>query len=421
MKQSQHFTTERMRAVAAAAMAVAFFAGTSGALAQWPQWGGPHQDFKADSKGLADEWPEGGPKQLWKRDLGEGYSGILVDGGRLYTMYRPGNEEAVIALDAKTGDTIWEHKYAASPAEGHVDQFGKGPRSTPLISGDRLFTIGVSGKMLCLDKNDGKVQWSHDLWKEFDGNVLQHGYSSSPIAYKNTVIVLVGGAGASIVALNQDDGKVVWKNQSFENSYSTPKIINVDGEDQLVTFMATEAIGVDPDDGSLEWQYPHQNQWKQNVCQPNWNDKHNVLFFSNSGAGARGLKLTRNGAKTEIEELWSTRKIHFYHVNSVTVGDYVYGSTGNRAPNFFAAINMLTGKIAWRKRGFAKANCVYADGKFIILDEDGQLALATATPEEFVVHSKVALLGRVSWTVPTVVGNNMYIRDKTMIMALDLG
>ncbi len=302
-----------------------------------------------------------------------------------------------------------------------MDQFGKGPRATPLIVGDRLYTIGVSGKMLCLDKNDGKVQWSHYLWKEFDGNVLNHGYASSPIVYKDTIIVLVGGEGASIVAFNKDDGKVVWKNQSFKNSYSTPKIINVDGEDQLITYMATEAIGVDPDDGSLKWQYHHENQWGQNVCQPIWNEEHKILFFSNSGAGSRGLRLTRNGDKTDIEEIWSTRKIQFYHVNSIAVGDYVYGSTGTQAPHFFAAINVATGKIAWRKRGFAKATCVHADGKFIILDEDGQLGLATATPEEFVVHSKVSLLGKVSWTVPTVVGKNLYVRDKTTIRAFDLG
>lgn len=407
---------------------VARFLGLAGVLAiagvvhaaDWPQWGGRNQDFKADATGLAESWPDDGPKKIWKRDLGEGYSGIVAEGERLYTMYRSDGKEIVVALNAADGTTVWEHKYEAVPSDIHVKQFGEGPRSTPLIDGDHLYTIGVSGKLHCLNKHDGKVYWSHDVWKEFDGNILNHGYSSSPMSYKDTLIVLVGGDSASIVAFDKGDGHVVWKNQSFDNSYSTPKIINVDGEDQIVTFMANEIIGVSPTDGSLKWRYEIGNQWGQNVCMPVWDPESNMLFFSVMTAGSRGVKLTRNGDKTDVEEVWSTRKIQFYHVTAVGVGDYVYGSTGN-GPSFFAAINMKNGDIAWRKRGLAKATCVYADGRLIILDEDGHLVLATATPEEFVVHSKVPLLEKVAWTVPTVVGKKMYVRDQSTIMALDLG
>ena len=133
------------------------------------------------------------------------------------------------------------------------------------------------------------------------------------------------------------------------------------------------------------------------------------------------MKLARKGDKTELVEVWSSRKIQFYHVTSVAIGDYVYGSTGSRDPCFFAAINIKDGKVAWRERGFAMATCVLADGQLISLDEDGQLGLATATPEKLTVHSKVSLLDKVSWTVPTVVGTKMYVRDKKIIMALDLG
>lgn len=386
---------------------------------RWTQWGGEHQDFKSSSTGLADSWPEAGPAKLWERELGEGYSGILADGNRLYTMYASGDEEVVVALSAKNGDTLWEHKYPSTPHEDHVTQFGTGPRSTPLLSGGRLYTVGISGTMHCLSAKTGKVIWTHHLWKEFDYTFLQHGYASSPIAYKDTVIVPVGGEGHSFVAFDKKDGHLVWQNQSFSNSYSTPKLINIDGEDQLVCFMATEIVGFDPNNGALKWQYPLKNQWGQNVCMPAWGDD-NHLVFSTPQAGSRGVKLARNGDKTDVQELWSTRKIQFYHTTAVRVGDYVYGSSGTRAPCFFSAINVKTGKIAWRERGFAKATCVYADGRFIILDEDGHLALATATPEGLTVHSKVQLLDKVSWTVPTVVGTTLYVRDKTTIMALDL-
>jgi len=402
---------------------LAFAVSAQTARAQWTQWGGANQDFRVDAKGLAAKWPESGPKQLWKRELGDGYSAILADGGRLYTMYRADDKEIVIALDAATGKTIWEHKYDSGPAEGHVHEFGDGPRSTPLIVNDRLYTIGVSGTMHCLNKEDGTPYWKHELWtdEQFGGNKLNHGYASSPVPYKNTVIVLVGGKGSSIVAFDQTDGKVVWKSLDFQSSYSTPKLINLDGEDQMVTFMADEIIGFNPTNGEMKWRVAHGNQWKQNVCMPVWHAPSKTLVLSSPEAGAKGLRLTKNGDKTEVEEIWSTRKIQFYHVTSVGVDDFVYGTTGTQAPAFFAALNVKTGEVAWRERGFAKSTCLYADGKFIVLDEDGQLALASATPKGLTVDSKTKILEKVTWTVPTLAGKSLFVRDKKNIMALDLG
>ncbi len=124
---------------------------------------------------------------------------------------------------------------------------------------------------------------------------------------------------------------------------------------------------------------------------------------------------------TSMLLLWSTRKIQFYHVSAVDQDGYVYASTGTMGPAFMAAVDIQTGKIAWRKRGLAKSNCVLADGRLIIVDEDGNIALATATPKEFKVHSKVKMLEKVSWTVPTVVGKRLYVRDQKNILALNIG
>ncbi len=403
-----------------AVMSVALSAMANGvAKAQWTQWGGPNQSFKVDSKGLADKWPDDGPKKLWTRDIGEAYSAVLAENDRLYTMYRDGKKEVTICMDAKTGDTIWEHKFKSIINEEHGVQFGVGPRSTPLIVGDRIYSIGMAGKMHCLNKEDGKKYWGVNLWKKYKGNFLNHGYSSSPIEYKDTIIVLVGGEDQSIIALDKLTGKLKWKQLSYKNSYSTPKLIKLNGEDHLVTFMADEVVGIDPNNGKYMWSYEIGNQWKQNICMPVIDD--DILFISTSGAGSRGLKLTKNGEKIDVEEVWTSRKVQFYHVNSIKVGDYVYGSTGNRAPNFFSAINIKSGDIAWRERGFAKATCVYADGKFILLDEDGVLGLVKATPEGFTIISKAQMLDKVAWSVPTLVGKTLIIRDKTKIMALDIG
>lgn len=407
------------RVIVGLVMGVVAAEGVSSVCGQWTQWGGPKCDFSVDTSGLAKEWPSEGPKKLWSRPLGDGYSAVLADDGLLYTMYRADEKERIICLDARTGETKWEHAYGCDARPGHVMEFGDGPRATPLIVGDRLFAIGVSGIMHCLDKKTGQPHWMHDLWTEFEGNILNHGYSSSPLAYKDMVIALVGGKDAAIVAFKQGDGALVWKGMSFENSYSTPQILRIGGEDQLVTFMASEVIGVNPDTGVLLWSHPHENQWKQNVSLPVMIG--DILFISANDAGSKGLKILKKGEKYEVEEAWSQRKVQFYHVNTVHVGEYIYGCIGARQPAFMVGVNARTGEMLWRERGFAKANCLLADGKLIILDEDGQLGLATAKPDGLTVHSKVKISDSVCWTVPTLVGKTLYFRDKKEIAAFDLG
>lgn len=135
--------------------------------AQWTQYGGPGQAFAASSKGLARTWPADGPPKLWHRDLGEGYSSVLADAGRLYTMYRAASMERVICLDAKTGKTLWEHAYQSGPQRGHYAKFGNGPESTPLLTDGKLYTIGVGGAMHCLEADTGGVLWTKDFASAF--------------------------------------------------------------------------------------------------------------------------------------------------------------------------------------------------------------------------------------------------------------
>lgn len=384
---------------------------------EWHQWGGPNRDFQASSQGLAAAWPESGPAKIWSRELGDGYSTILVDGGNLYTMYRGGDKEHVVCLNAKTGKTVWDNSYDHSPAANHVSQFGDGPRATPLIVGDRLYAIGVAGRMHSINLKDGKTVWSKDLWSGEEGTPLQHGYSSSPIAYGDLIIALAGRQQAKITAYKKD-GSVAWESEPYGNTYSSPQVLNVGGQDQIVTFMSGTLVAVHPKNGETLWTFDLGNQG--NVNMPIFLDGE-YLFVSTLQDGARGLRLTQKGGKTEVEEVWSTRKIQFYHVTTVNQGDWVYGVTGARAPHFVAAVNIKTGEIAWRERGFAKSNVVAVDGKLIILEENGNLHLASASPEAFNVHSGAKVLEEVAWTAPTIVGNTMYLRDKTQIMAVNLG
>ena len=137
------------------------------APAQWPGWGGPDRNFTSSAKGLSSTWPKDGPKQIWKRDLGDGYSSIAADDGRLYTMYRKDGNEIVVALNAKTGETLWEHVYAAKMIEAVSTKFGEGPQATPLVEGGRVYTLGKTGRLECVNAKTGKPIWSHDLVEEY--------------------------------------------------------------------------------------------------------------------------------------------------------------------------------------------------------------------------------------------------------------
>ncbi|HZS07529.1 MAG TPA: PQQ-binding-like beta-propeller repeat protein [Blastocatellia bacterium] len=387
----------------------------------WTQWGGPHRNFKADTKGLAAAWPDKGPRQLWSRELGDGYSSIVADGNRLFTMYRKGEQDIIISLDAQTGKTLWEHKSDASYLPSMKMENGPGPHSTPLVVGDQVFAVGVTGKFHCLDKQTGKVVWSHDLWQEFQGTKLGRGYSSSPIAWKQMVIVTVGGPGHTLMAFNQKDGTVVWAKHDYPNAYPSPILINVDGQDQLIIFMQQEIGGFDPNNGDELWRHPHPTQYGLNISTPVWGEG-NLLFFSSAcNGGSRVLQLAQKGGKTSVTELWFSNRLRIHIGTAIRLGDYVYGSSGDFGPAFLTAVEIRTGKQLWQDRSFSRANLLYADGKMIILDEDGHLALATVSPEGLKVQAKTDLLNHNSWTAPTLVGSKLYVRDRKMIMALDPG
>jgi len=391
----------------------------------WPQWGGPHRNFMSDVTGLARSWPEAGPPQLWKRELGEGHSSIVVDEGRLYTMYRLwAEEEAVVALDAATGKTIWELRYPSPPLDF---SFGAGPHSTPLIVGDRLFTAGTNKEIFALRKRTGEVIWSHDLVREFGAPAtlirpaVTPGFACSPLAYNNMVIVTAGGPGQSVMAFDQADGTVVWRNGDFLIAPSSPILIDVDGQRQLVVVGGQTVNGLDPDTGVTLWSHAHDTVGDMNITTPVWGEG-NLLFVSSAyDGGSRVLRLTRTGDETTIEELWFSRRLRVMFGSTIRLGDYIYGSSGDFGPTFITALNINTGQVAWRERGFARASFLYADGMVILLDEYGTLALAKVSPGGLKVLSWAEIVEPPSWTVPTLAGTTLYLRDRRAIMALDVG
>jgi outer membrane protein assembly factor BamB len=386
------------------------------------QFGGPNRDFKYDVSGLARSWPADGPPQVWKRALGDGYSGIVASDGLLYTMYRPDEkQEAVIALDAASGETVWQHAYDAPFTKQYVLEQGPGPRATPLIVGDRLFAAGATGIMHALDRKTGKPLWSHNLLEDFGGNVRVRGYSTSPLAYGDTVIMMVGGPEKAVMAFNQRDGSVAWAGGDFRNSHASPLLIDVDGQEQLVAFMFAEVVGMNPADGQVLWTHPHETDFGLNISTPVWGPD-NVLFLTSAyGGGSRALRLRQANGRTTVQELWAHRLMRVHFGTVIRVGDHVYGASGDFGPAPFTALDLKSGNVVWRNRDLAKSSAIHADGLFIAIDEDGHLALATVTPEGLEMHARVPLLSSVAWTPPTLVGTTLYVRDRQHILALQLG
>jgi outer membrane protein assembly factor BamB len=399
----------------------------------WRQWGGPNRDFKVEASGLADAWPEGGPRTIWSRPLGVGHSAILAEDGRLFTMYRVGNgrnkggpwdaEESVIALDAATGRTLWEHKY---PSKLEDFSFGAGPHSTPLLVGDRLFTLGTNKQLFAFDKRTGKVLWSRDLLKDFAAPpllirpVVKVGYGCSLVAYRDTILCSVGGPGQSVMAFRQSDGGVAWKSGDFLTSDSPPILIEFAGRTQAVFLAGGTVTALDASNGTVLWSHPHDPGNDLNCGTPLWGPD-DVLFVSSAyKAGSRALRLKREGDETVPEELWFDGKVRFMFLSSIRLGDYVYGTTGEFGPAFLTALHVKTGKTAWQQR-FTRASLIYGDGKAVLLDEDGELALARLSPEGVTVLARAKVFETRSWTVPTLVGTTLYARDREKIVALDLG
>ena len=407
---------------------------SSASAADWPQWAGPDRNFTAENVELADRWPESGPRRLWSRDLGVGYSGIVAADGALYTMYRKSRTdptELTVALDAKTGKTIWEFEHAAPlagpPAEPSDTRWGgQGPNATPLIVGDRLYTMGSRAVLHCHDRKTGKVLWKRDLAEGFGATYAGRknndiGYPSSPIAYKNSVIVPLGRSrvkqvesGRSLVALDQTDGRLLWKRLDFDCGFSSPMLIELAGQDQLVLQVTGELIGVDPGDGRRLWSHSISSD-RDPTATPVWN--HGTGLLVKDGENACLIELTVQDRKTTPREAWSSPKLDVLVPTPLLIGDTFYGAT----KTMLVAVNAKTGEHLWTERGFPMASIVYADGKLILLDENGQLTLATATPKGLTIRSQCDVTEKYSFTAPALLGTTLFVRDRKTIVALELG
>jgi outer membrane protein assembly factor BamB len=352
--------------------------------------------------------------------MDEGYSGVAVADGVLYAMGRQGDSERVMALAADTGKTQWTYEYAAPLPDFILTNHGVGPRSTPLVTAERLFTVGVNGTLLCLDRARGTLRWRVDLVSGLGGTRNSRGYASSPLAIGDRIIVPVGGEGRALVALRQQDGAVAWKSGNFDNALSSPLLVELGGKTQVIALLDGSVAGFDAGSGRLLWKHGHGGRGERNVSTPVWGDD-GLLFMSSAyGGGSRVLRLTADGASTGVREVWAHEQIRVMFTNVLRIGDHVYASSGDFGPIPLVAIDVKTGAVAWRDRSFARLNMVRIGDRVLVLDERGSLGLVGLSPQGLVVHSRVQLTDDLAWAPPAVAGGRIYVRTKSRLFAVEL-
>jgi outer membrane protein assembly factor BamB len=402
------------RAIPALALLTAFLALPIAApAADWPQYRGPRLDGTSSETGLARQWPADGPETLWRHDLGDGYSGMAVVDGRLYTMYGSGGDEMLVCLDAATGREIWRLRTDDNRADGQ----GGGPRATPTVHGSTVYAVGAQGKLYAVEAVSGEKVWWTDLVQAFGAGVPTWGVAASPIVVGELLLLDVGGrSGYSIVAFDSTTGTVVWHAESDKAGYSTPLPVTVDGIRQALFFTATQLVSVSPADGRTFWRQPWETSYDVNAAMPVFLPPDRVFISSSYDRGALVLTMRRDGDGVAISEAWRSRDMKNHFNSSVYLDGHLYGFDDGT----LKCLDAATGEERWAQRGFAKGSLLAADGHLLVLSERGVLALVEATPSAYVERARAQVLDGKTWTMPTLSDGVLYVRDQQEIKALKI-
>ena len=382
----------------------------------WIKWGGPDTNFKVQSGKLASSWPDAGPPVLWKKKFGPGYSAILSENGKLYTVYRRDESDVVVCLEASSGKQLWESAFEAPVHKGQRLSFGTGPNASPVIHGNRIYSVSFGGLLVCLDKTTGKQLWSVDLVARYGALIVNFGVSASPLVYKNQLIVICGGDKYGAVGFNLETGNLVWNSEKTSAGYATPVIINAANHEQLVFMGVDDVWSLSLKTGKVLWQTPYKNRYGTHASPP-IPAGDDLLFISTQvDEKSKTLRLSADGDGVKLDVVAENDTFRLFYNNCIRLGDVIYGGSKNKA----SAYNLKKGEILWQEKGYPVMNMVYADDKFILLDENGKLSLATMTPEKMTVLASHKFLDKPSWTVPTLTGTTLYLRNTKEIMALSL-
>ena len=382
----------------------------------WPQFRGVHRDGISPETGLLESWPESGPKEIWRRPIGEGYSAISVTNGRRYTMYAGDAEgtavEFAAAFDAGTGKELWRTKIG----DKLDTQFGNGPRSTPTVDGDLVYVLGSMGDFAALSIEDGSERWRISLPEEFGSSRPYWGFASSALLDGDRLVVEGGGPdGKSFAGLDKSTGKVLWTSgeAAREPSYNSAISIELGGRRHYVYVVGETLRGMD-ETGREIWSHA----WPEGEthASPVFIAPDKIFASGAEGVGATLVQIEDDGKKATVNEVWKTRFMRNHFSTSVVHGGHIFGFDNAT----LKSISVEDAKMAWGKRGLGKGSLIYADGHLVVLSDRGKLVLVEANGSGYVEKGTVQALEGRCWTAPTLVGGRLYLRNHTEMVVYDI-
>ena len=379
----------------------------------WPQFRGLQRDGVSSETGLLKSWPAEGPRILWKAPAGEGYSHMAVSRERLFTLYGVDGNDFAVAYDAATGRPAWITLLGPKFIN---EQGGNGPRSTPTVDGDMVYTLTATGQLSALNAADGKRVWERDLIRELGTILPGYGFSTSPLVEGNLLLVDVGGAsGKSLAAFDKKTGATVWATQNEGAGYSAPIAITVGGVRQVIFFTSRAVLSVSPRNGELFWRVPWPPENGVNAAMPVFVAPDKLFVSSEYSAGAALFKIKAADGKASADEVWTTRKMKNPFSSSVLHNGYIYGFDNA----ILKAIDVATGEEAWKQSGFGGGSLIVADGQLVVLSERCKLSLVEATPAGYREKGSAQLLSGRCFTAPTLANGRLYLRNQEELLALD--
>lgn len=416
----------RVRGALSAAALIAWVPWARVAGADWPQWRGPTRTAYASA---ATPAPAALPKELrpvWKIPVGGGHSSPVVADGKLIYLDENGSREIAHCLDARTGQEIWQLDYA----DVFGDEWGAGPRSTPIIDGDRVYVQACNGEFRCLRLTDGKPLWSTSFEKDFavkflgrkanDGTATRRGNNGSGVIDGGRLILPVGStSGASLVCFDKLTGKVLWKSGDDEAAYSSFMMATLAGVRQVVAFTAEALLGADVETGSILWRVPLKTNAKRHAASPViMGDR---VIVNSHTIGLVCFEIIRDAGGLKAAQVWANRDLKINLATPVVVDAFLYSQGADRD---YVCVDARTGEVKWKQPGFGSgkkdyASTLVAGGRLLVLTEDGQLLLLAANPAKYTELGRLQVCGS-TWSFPAMVGDKLFVRDGRNLICLDL-
>jgi outer membrane protein assembly factor BamB len=355
-------------------------------------------------------------------EIGEGYSSPVVSNGRIFVHSRRDPEEIVTALSLADGKVLWQQKYpAAFQKNQYAVKMAKGPNSTPLIIGQRLFTLGVTGVLHAWDTVSGRQIWSQDYSSKIDTSKMFCGTAASPLALADLVVIQVGSDihGGQMLALDPVSGKIVWEWKGPGPGYASPVLVNIEGSQQIVALTNNSLVGVDPKNGAGLWSIAFPDEWHENIATPVWTGK--LLVVSGPRQGTHAFSLTSVDGRWEPKEVWKNPEVTMYMSSPVFGDGVIYGHSVKRKGQF-VALNADSGAALWSTDGREgdHASLLLTPRNLIYLTNGGDLIVARRSATGFASEHRYEVAESETWATPVLIGPDILIRDATGVARLSV-